>query len=228
MLRPPHPVTACIVAVLISGAALVPVLARTSPDPIRLAQQMPSPTPPAPPAAAPPVASPPAAAPATGDQVDSAVFGEEVTLVPRPALIITGTAPWDDLYGTFRRAIEQLRGIANAQGVVIAGAPQVRFVSSTDDQIAYEALLPVAIMPGQAAERFQPAQIGATPGGRAMRFVHQGAYDTIEQTYDEIAGHLDERNIVAEDAFVEEYIRDPDTTPETDLATFIYVFPRAQ
>ncbi len=48
----------------------------------------------------------------------------------------------------------------------------------------------------------------------------------MEQTYDEIANHLDERNIVAEDAFVEEYVRDPDTTPETAMAIFIYVFPK--
>lgn len=225
MPRPPHLVIAGLATVLAAGLALSPAGARQNPDTLRLAQQVPPATPPAVQSPATPAPAPPAA---SGDPVDSAVFGEEVTLNPRPALVITGTAPWDDLYGTFRRAIEQLRGIANAQGVIIAGAPQVRFVSSTDDQIAYEALLPVVILPGQPAERFQPAQIGATPGGRALRFVHQGAYDTIEQTYDEIAGHLDERNIIAEDAFVEEYIRDPETTSETDLATFIYVFPRAQ
>ena len=182
------------------------------------APENPSSTPPA--AAAPPTSARPA------DPVESAGFGDAVTLTARPALVLEGSSPWDDLYGTFRKALEQINGIARAQGATINGVPMVRFVTSTDDTVAYEVILPVAAPTG-AADRFHPAKVGATPAGSALRFVHFGAYDTIDQTYDEIANFLDERSIIAEDAFIEEYVRDPETTSEVDLATFIYVIPKA-
>lgn len=185
---------------------------------------------PAPPEAAPPASPPPAAgAPPLppDDVVQSAGFGDEVTLTARPALVLAGKTTWDDLYGAFRKAIGQLSDIARGQGLTVTGAPMIRFVSSSDDAVDYEAILPVAGLQEDAA-RYQPARPGETPAGQALRFVHFGGYDTMEQTYDEITNHLDERAITAEDAFVEEYVRDPEKTPETDLATFIYVFPKRQ
>ncbi|MGL4287618.1 MAG: GyrI-like domain-containing protein, partial [Phreatobacter sp.] len=176
-----------------------------------------------PPETPPATAQTPPARPA--DVVESAGFGDEVTLTARPALVLSGRATWDDLYGTFRRTLEQLNGLARAQGVVAAGPPMIRFVSSTDEQADYEAILPVVTL-SQAPERYLPARPGTTPAGQAYRFVHFGGYDTMEQTYDEITNFLDERSIQAEDSFVEEYVRDPETTSEVDLATFIYVFPK--
>ena len=196
------------------------------------AQATPDPTTPAPPAtpgaAAPATPSPaaPASVLPTDEAIQAAGFGDEVTLEARPALVLAGKTNWDDLYGTFRKAIADLTALATAQGVEASGPPMIRFVSSSDDSVDYEAILPVRAIDKPAAN-YAPARPGETPAGKAMRFVHHGGYDTIEQTYDEITNHLDERSITAEDAFVEEYVRDPATTPETGLATFIYVFPKA-
>jgi effector-binding domain-containing protein len=188
----------------------------------------PSPAPLAPPVAASPGASAPAAAASvlpTDEAIQAAGFGDEVTLEARPALVLAGKTTWDDLYGTFRKAIADLAALAAAQGAEASGPPMIRFVSSSDDSVDYEAILPVRAIDRPAAS-YAPAKPGQTPAGKALRFVHHGGYDTIEQTYDEITNHLDERSITAEDAFVEEYVRDPATTPETGLATFIYVFPK--
>ncbi|QCK84932.1 GyrI-like domain-containing protein [Phreatobacter aquaticus] len=208
-------------AALAWGLSSAPVLSQTppaAPAPPAAAQPVPPPAAETPPAAAtPPVAS--------GDAVDTSGFGDEVTLTARPALVLKGKANWDDLYATFRKALADLNGIARAQGAVAAGPPMIRFVSSTDDTADFEAILPVAQITG-ATDRFLPAMPGMTPGGKAIRFTHLGGYDTMEQTYDEIANYIDERGVQAEDAFVEEYVRDPDTTAETELATFIYVFPK--
>jgi len=188
-----------------------------------------TPAPQAGPGAAAPVA-PTSAAPAgvlpTDEAIQAAGFGDEVTLEAKPALVLAGKTNWDDLYGTFRKAIADLTALATAQGAEASGPPMIRFVSSSDDSVDYEAILPVRAVDKPAAS-YAPAKPGQTPAGKAMRFVHHGGYDTIEQTYDEITNHLDERSITAEDAFVEEYVRDPATTPETGLATFIYVFPKA-
>ncbi|MDP2803382.1 MAG: GyrI-like domain-containing protein [Phreatobacter sp.] len=178
------------------------------------------------PTATSPVAPPAAASVLPPDEaIQSAGFGDEVTLAARPALVLTGKTSWDDLYGTFRKAIADLKVIAAREGAVISGPPMIRFVSSSDDAVDYEAILPVREVAKPAAA-YAPAGPGQTPAGRAVRFVHRGGYDTMEQTYDEITNHLDVQSITAEDAFVEEYVRDPDQTPETDMATFIYVFPK--
>jgi effector-binding domain-containing protein len=173
-------------------------------------------------------ALPPAAASVlpSDEAIQSAGFGDEVTLSARPALVMTGKTSWDDLYGTFRKAIADLKAIAAREGAEISGPPMIRFVSSSDDAVDYEAILPVREVAKPAAA-YAPAGPGQTPAGKAIRFVHRGGYDTMEQTYDEITNHLDVQSITAEDAFVEEYVRDPDQTPETDMATFIYVFPKA-
>lgn len=191
-----------------------------------------APTPPAqtPPATATPAAPAPTAPAAsvlpTDEAIAAAGFADEVTLDARPALVRKGKTSWDDLYGAFRTAIAELKAIAAREGAEMTGPPMVRFLSSSDDAVDFEAILPVKEA-GKPASAYAPAAPGTTPSGKTLRFVHHGGYDTMEQTYDEIANHLDERNIIAEDAFVEEYVRDPDTTPETAMAIFIYVFPKA-
>ncbi|WP_181313831.1 GyrI-like domain-containing protein [Phreatobacter cathodiphilus] len=223
--------TALLAALLAFGAGPTEAVAQTASPPPAAAQ----PTPPAaePPAApAPPPAAQAPAAPAgpasvlpSDEAVQAAGFGDEVTLTARPALVLAGKTTWDDLYGTFRKAITELKAIAAREGAEMTGPPMIRFVSSSDDAVDFEAILPVREAAKPAAA-YAPAKPGETPAGKAMRFVHHGGYDTMEQTYDEITNHLDERSIVAEDAFVEEYVRDPDVTPETGMATFIYVFPK--
>jgi effector-binding domain-containing protein len=223
------------VAMLPANSAFSQAPAAPAPE----AQQVPAQ--PLPPPATPLPDAPSGAAPQTGsaqpsagpvvpplpadEVVQAAGFGDQVTLTGRPAILLPGKTTWDDLYGTFRKAIAELLQIAARNGLKASGPPMIRFVSSSDDQVDYEAILPVEQVPADV-ERLAPARPGETPAGQAIRFVHHGGYDTMEQTYDEITNHLDERGITAEDAFVEEYVRDPDKTPETEMATFIYVFPK--
>ncbi|CEJ10837.1 Bacterial transcription activator, effector binding domain [bacterium YEK0313] len=201
--------------------------AEPAPPQAQTAPAAPAPADPAAPQAQPQPATPaPNASTAqSGDGVDAAGFGDEVTLTARPALVLPGKATWDDLYGTFRRSLDELAGIAAAQNLTRAGPPMIRFLSSTDEQADFEAILPVS-SPLDQPDKLLPARPGMTPGGQAYRFVHFGGYDTMEQTYDEITNFLDERSIQAEDSFVEEYVRDPKSTSEVDLATYIYVFPK--
>ncbi len=235
-----------LIGLALRGAAVAAGLTVSSaiaqaPAPAPEAQQTPAPLPPpatplptapaAPSVQAAPLAPVAPSTPPNGsvlpsdEVVQGAGFGDEVTLGARPAIVLPGKTTWDDLYGTFRKAIADLTQIATANGLKASGPPMIRFVSSSDDQVDYEAILPVVEVSGDPA-RLAPARPGETPAGQALRFVHHGGYDTMEQTYDEITNHLDERGITAEDAFVEEYVRDPDKTPETEMATFIYVFPK--
>lgn len=230
--RPIDRTTLAALTMLLLGLAGPRAEAQPAVTPPPAAQTVPLPaTPPSVPAPVPDATAPAAPTGAdsvlpTDEAIQAAGFGDEVTLEARPALVLSGKTTWDDLYGTFRKAIADLSLLAQAQGAVASGPAMIRFVSSSDDSVDYEAILPVRAI-DKPAESYAPAKPGQTPAGKALRFVHHGGYDTIEQTYDEITNHLDERSITAEDAFVEEYVRDPATTPETGLATFIYVFPKA-
>jgi len=66
-------------------------------------------------------------------------------------------------------------------------------------------------------------KVGRSPAGKALKFVHRGSYDAMDTTYDAITNHLDEKRLDAMDLFVEQYMKDPVTTPEDDLVIEVYV-----
>ena len=45
----------------------------------------------------------------------------------------------------------------------------------------------------------------------------------MDSTYELITNYLDEKQLEAKDVFVEQYMKDPITTPENDLVIEIYV-----
>jgi effector-binding domain-containing protein len=64
---------------------------------------------------------------------------------------------------------------------------------------------------------------GQSPGGRALKFVHRGSYDAMDNTYEAITNYLDEKRLEAQDVFIEEYQTDPITTPEDKFVVNVYV-----
>ena len=66
-------------------------------------------------------------------------------------------------------------------------------------------------------------EVGQSPSGRALKFVHRGSYDSMDSTYEAITNHLDEKRLEAQDTFVEEYETDPVTTAEDKLVVNVYV-----
>ena len=56
--------------------------------------------------------------------------------------------------------------------------------------------------------------IGTSPEGPTLKFVHRGSYDNMDNTYEAITNHLDEKKQEAKDTFIEEYVTDPLTTTD--------------
>jgi effector-binding domain-containing protein len=56
--------------------------------------------------------------------------------------------------------------------------------------------------------------VGETPAGRALKFVHRGTYDEVDSTYEAITNYLDDKDIEAKDAFIEEYVSDLASGPD--------------
>jgi effector-binding domain-containing protein len=176
----------------------------------------PSPAPAAPPTAAETPTTPPAAAPVqTADP-----FGEQITLEPKTAVILRGTANWDSAFDTLIDSFKSLLALLDKQGIKPAGNPMIVYTSTDDTGFTYLAEIPVEQDPKNLTKDMS---IGKSPEGKALKFVHRGSYDNMDNTYEAITNHLDDKKLEAKDTFVEEYITDPLKTAEDKLVINVYV-----
>ena len=65
--------------------------------------------------------------------------------------------------------------------------------------------------------------VGTSPEGHALKFVHRGSYDGLDNTYEAITNYLDDhKRLEAKDMFIEQYVTDPLTTNEDHLVVNVY------
>ena len=183
----------------------------------------PAPAPTASPApAASPSAAPPAAAetPAPAPVQTADPFGEEITLTQKPVVIIKGNANWDSAFDTLIDSFKALSALLDKQGIKPAGNPMIVYTSTDDTGFTYLAEIPVDQEPKNLTKAMS---MGKSPEGKALKFVHRGSYDNMDNTYEAITNHLDDKKLEAKDTFVEEYITDPLKTAEDKLVINVYV-----
>ena len=169
-----------------------------------------------PPAAQAPAPPPPAAAPVqTADP-----FGEEITLTPKTALVVKGNATWDSAFETLIDSFKQAATLLEKQGIKSAGNVMIVYTSTDDTGFTFLAEVPVDQEPKNLPKNMS---IGKSPDGKALKFVHRGSYDNMDNTYEAITNHLDDKKLEAKDTFVEEYITDPLKTAEDKLVINVYV-----
>jgi effector-binding domain-containing protein len=171
--------------------------------------------PPAPSTSQTPVPPPPAAAVQNADP-----FGEQFTLEPRKVVIMKGTANWDAAFDTLMDSIKALSSLLDKQGIKPAGNSMVVYTSTDDTGFTFLAEIPVEQDPKNLTKDMS---IGKSPEGKALKFVHRGSYDNMDNTYEAITNHLDDKKLEAKDTFIEEYITDPLKTAEDKLVINVYV-----
>ena len=216
------PITLISAAALAQAPATAPA-ASTPATPATPAPQTPAPAAPAapapatpPPAAAAPATPPPAAAPVqTADP-----FGEEITLTPKTTVVLNGTANWDNAFETLTDSFKKLAALLDKQGIKPSGNSMIVYTSTDDNGFTFLAEIPVDQEPKNLPK---DVSIGKSPDGKALKFVHRGSYDNMDNTYEAITNHLDDKKLEAKDTFVEEYITDPLTTAEDKLVINVYV-----
>jgi len=214
-------------AALLPAAAMIlsfeTALAQSSPAPAVPASPAPS-TNPAP-SAAPAPATPPAAATQAPAQAPAAVqtadpFGEPITLEPKKVLISKGNANWDNAFDTLIDSFKQLTTLLDKQGIKPTGNPMIVYTSTDDTGFTFLAEIPVEQEPKNLGKAMS---MGKSPEGKALQFVHRGSYDNMDNTYEAITNHLDEKRLEAKDTFIEEYMTDPLKTAEDKLVINVYV-----
>jgi effector-binding domain-containing protein len=174
------------------------------------------------PGATPAPASPPAAAapPAAAPVQAADPFGEQITLEPKKVVIAKGTANWDSAFDTLIESFKTLSALLEKQGIKPSGNSMIVYTSTDDTGFTYLAEIPVEQDPKNLT---RDMSIGKSPDGKALKFVHRGSYDNMDNTYEAITNHLDDKKLEAKDTFIEEYITDPLKTAEDKLVINVYV-----
>ncbi|HBR45902.1 MAG TPA: AraC family transcriptional regulator, partial [Afipia sp.] len=175
---------------------------------------------PAAPATPPPPAAEAPAAPAVPNVKTADPFGEQQTLTAKKVVILRGSATWDNAFETLVGSLKTLSGFLDKQGIKPAGSSLIVYTSTDDAGFTYQAEIPVEQDPKNLAKGMS---IGTSPEGPTLKFVHRGSYDNMDNTYEAITNHLDEKKLEAKDTFIEEYVIDPLTTTEDNLVINVYV-----
>ena len=217
----PRPFRLAMVA-LVAAAAISLSFAAALAQPAPTPATTPSPAPSASPTAAPPPAAtqatPPPASPAPVQTADP--FGEQITLTPKTVIVLKGAANWDSAFDTLLESFKSLSALLDKQGIKPSGNSMIVYTSTDDAGFTYLAEIPVDQDPKNLTKAMS---MGKSPDGKALKFVHRGSYDNMDNTYEAITNHLDDKKLEAKDTFIEEYITDPLKTVEDKLVINVYV-----
>jgi effector-binding domain-containing protein len=213
-----------IVAIALGSAALAqsPTPAAsptTTPAPAPSATPVPPPAETKSPADTPSAAQTPAPPPIAPVQTADP-FGEQFTLEPKKVVVMKGTANWDAAFDTLIESFKTLTALLDKQGIKASGNSMIVYTSTDDTGFTFLAEIPVEQDPKNLTKDMS---MGKSPDGKALKFVHRGSYDNMDNTYEAITNHLDDKKLEAKDTFIEEYITDPLKTAEDKLVINVYV-----
>ena len=148
-------------------------------------------------------------------------FGEDTTLTAKPIVFVKGTGSWDSAFDTITTSLKTLKAYINKEGLKVDGQPMTIFTSTDDTGFQFQAAIPVAEPPKNPPKG--EIGVGTSPQGHALKFVHRGSYDGLDNTYEAITNFLDEKRLEARDVFIEQYVTDPLTTNEENLVVNVFV-----
>jgi effector-binding domain-containing protein len=221
-------IPAAAVSMSIAGAlAQAPPPAATNPaTPATPAPETPAPAAPATPAPPrpspllPPAEEVPKTPPDAAPVQTADPFGEEITLTPKTAVVLKGSANWDSAFETLIDSFKKVSALLDKQGIKPSGNSMIVYTSTDDNGFTFLAEIPVDQEPKNLPKDIA---MGKTPDGKALKFVHRGSYDNMDNTYEAITNYLDDKKLEAKDTFIEEYITDPLKTAEDKLVINVYV-----
>jgi effector-binding domain-containing protein len=190
------------------------------------AQTPPAPaaTPAAPAQTSPAPAAAPDTAPAQGSQSGSQsgdVFGQNTALTAKTIVYVKGSGTWDKAFETITNSFKKIKVYLDNEGIKPDGLPMTIFTATDDTGFDYEAAVPIAAAPKNPPHG--DILLGQSPEGPALKFVHRGSYDDLDNTYEAITNYLDDKRLEARDMFIEEYVTDPLSADAGKLVVNVYV-----
>ncbi|WP_244395903.1 GyrI-like domain-containing protein [Beijerinckia indica] len=168
-------------------------------------------------------ATPPPAAD-TGTPGNATTQVTTIEIPARPVLLLSGSSDWEKGFATIREKLATIETELKTAGLTQAGHPLAVFTSTDENGFKFSAMIPITAKPEGLDHLGNEVKVGDSPSGKAIKFQHRDAYDTIDSTYDLITAYLDEKGLEAQNLFIEEYLTDTKTSDDTSLETDIYVF----
>jgi effector-binding domain-containing protein len=148
-------------------------------------------------------------------------FGEDATLAAKTIIYVKGTGSWDKAFDVISGSLKKVKAYLDKEGIKPDGPPMTIFTATDDTGFEYQAAVPIAAAPKNSPSG--ELAVGRSPEGKALKFVHRGSYEELDNTYEAITNYLDERRLEARDLFIEEYVTDPTTTDPKKLVVNVYV-----
>ena len=158
-------------------------------------------------------------APAPGD-----AFGEDAALTAKTIVYIKGSGTWDRTFDIISGSFKKIKTYLDKEGIKPDGLPMTIFTATDDTGFEYQAAVPIAATPKNPPRG--DIAIGQSPEGKALKFVHRGAYEELDNMYEAITNYLDDRRLEAKDMFIEEYDTDPAVADAKKLVVNVYVLIR--
>ena len=165
---------------------------------------------------------PPAtASPADKSATSAEPFAEDTTLTAKTIVYVKGNGVWDTAFDTISGAFKKLKAYVDKEGLKTDGLPMTIFTQTDDTGFQFQAAVPIAEPPKNPPRG--DIAIGQSPEGHALKFVHHGSYDELDNTYEAITNYLDEKRLEAKDLFIEQYETDPVTADAKKLTVDVLV-----
>ena len=155
----------------------------------------------------------------------------EVEVAPTLAVLVPGkcSAQPSSIAEAITAAFETLTGYIGRHGLVPIAPPRTIYTAYGAQGVEFTTAMPID-RPHPAPGNEPAVAIDTIRGARAYRFTHHGPYSKLMQTYGQITVFLKERGWLQSDAdwekympMWEEYVNDPESTPEGDLVTYIFL-----
>jgi effector-binding domain-containing protein len=153
--------------------------------------------------------------PAPGD------FAQDAALTAKTIIYVKGSGTWDKAFDIISGSFKKIKTYLDKEGIKPDGLPMTIFTATDDTGFDYQAAVPIAEPPKNPPHG--EIAVGHSPEGKALKFVHRGSYDDLDNTYEAITNYLDDQRLEAKDMFIEEYETDPATTDAKTLVVHVYV-----
>lgn len=148
---------------------------------------------------------------------------ETVDVHARPMLYLSRRSGMDPeaIAKTMAEGFATMGSFIGTEHITPAGPPLAIYSDWSGTEMKVQIGFPVAT-PDLAKARGDIAA-GQTPSGRSLKALHHGPYSKLRQTYATLEKHFAKAHASMPALTWENYVTDPDTTPEADLVTEIYM-----
>jgi len=147
-----------------------------------------------------------------------------VTLEPQPAAVVRGEVPMSEVGTIFDRAFGEVVGVLEAQGLTPTGPPFGFYPRMPGETVEVAAGFPASGTVTPSGD-VTPMEL---PGGRAVRGVHVGSYETLERTYGELLEWARAQGLELAERMWESYLTDPGAEPDSSKWRTEVTWPLAE